>query len=130
MGSGKNECGTLVMIHRNHPDAEAARRDINKGANRGYCETHANAPLTINENGYTCSGILPMHEHSATFNARLQAAAKNVLATGIITGNSVNEFKENAMLAGIHPWLFYNGRGMQKDRNRKKQYSRQQWVNL
>ena len=51
-------------------------------------------------------------------------------ATGIITGNAVNEFKENAMLAGIHPWLFYNGRGMQKDINRKIQYSRQQWINL
>ena len=130
MVSGNNVCGTLVTIHRDHPDADAARRDINKGVNRGYCETHANAPLTMNEDGFTCSGVLPMHEHSATFKSRLQAAAKNVLATGIITGNAVNEFKENAMLAGIHPWLFYNGRGMQKDINRRIQYSRQQWVNL
>ena len=126
----KNPCGSLVTIHKDHPDAEAARRNINKGVNKGYCETHADAPSTINEDGFTCSGVLPMHEHSATFKARLKAAAQNVLATGIITGNAVNEFKENAILAGIHPWLFYNGRGMQKDINRKIQYSRQQWINL
>ena len=125
-----NPCGTLVIIHNNHPDADAARRNINKGVNKGYCETHADAPPTITEYGYTCSGVLQMHEHSATFKSRLKAAAKNVLATGIITGNAVNEFKENEMLAGIHPWLFYNGRGMQKDINRKIQYSHQQWINL
>ena len=107
-----NPCGSLVTIHKNHPDAEAARRDINKGVNKSHCETHANAPQTFSEAGFTCSGVLPIHEHSATFKSRLKAAAKNVLSTGIITGNAVNEFKENAMLAGIHPWLFYNGRGM------------------
>ena len=37
---------------------------------------------------------------------------------------------KNAMLAGIQPWLFYSGRGMQKDNNRRIQYSRQQWINL
>ena len=130
MTSEQNPCGTLVIIHNNHPDADAARRNINKGVNKGYCETHADAPPTIDEYGYTCSGVLQMHEHCATFKSRLKAAAKNVLATGIITGNAVNEFKEHAMLAGIHPWLFYNGRGMQKDINRKIQYSRQQWINL
>ena len=35
----KTPCGTLVTIHKDHPDAAAARRDINKGVNRGYCET-------------------------------------------------------------------------------------------
>ena len=130
MTSEQNPCGTLVIIHNNHPDADAARRNINKGVNKGYCETHADAQPTINECGYTCSGVLQMHDHNANFKSRLEAAAQNVLATGIITGNAVNEFKENAMLAGIHPWLFYNGRGMQKDINRKIQYSRQQWINL
>ena len=109
MTSEKNACGMLVTIHKNHPDADAARRDINNNVNKGYCETHAHAPSTINEDGFTCSGVLPMHEHSATFKSRLKAAAKNLLATGVITGSPVNEFKENAMLAGIHPWLFYNG---------------------
>ena len=123
-------CGTLVTIHRTHPDASAARRAINKSVEKGYSETHANAPASANDDGFTCSGVLPMHNHSSTFDSRLQAAAKNVLATGIITGKSVNEFKENLLLAGIHSWLFYNGRGMQKDKNRLVQYSRLQWIQL
>ena len=119
MKEKENPCGILVAIHKEHPDAEAARRDINQGVDIGYCETHANAPLTTTDDGFTCSGVIPMSEHSATFKSRLQAAAKNVLATGIITGNAVNEYKENAMLSGIHPWLFYNGRGMQKAKRYK-----------
>ena len=66
----------LVTIHKNHPDANAARRDINKHVSKGYCETHANAPPTINKDRFTCPGVLPMYEHSDTFKSRLKAAAK------------------------------------------------------
>ena len=77
--------------------------------------------MTENGSGITTSGVMPMVNAGIDPDEVLMHAARNVRKDIIITGDAVSEWgddRENLLLAGAHPALFPNARGMPEDSNR------------
>ena len=119
-GNSEIKCGELFIVDGDHKESENARRQIYVGPAASYTDAHKDAPWTDNGRGKTSSGVMPMINAGVDPDEILVHAARNVHKSIIVTGEAVCEWgkeRECLLLAGAHPDLFPNARGIQEDIN-------------